>query len=60
MVYGRNIIRIKHHQGIISKEIKQTLGMIGAWSFLCFKPSQLKPSNHLRIQTKRVRLDIIS
>jgi len=29
--------------------------MIGAWSFLCFKPSQLKPSNHLSTNRNGVR-----
>ena len=36
----------------VTAKVKQTFGMIGACSFLCFKPSQLKPSNHLNTHIK--------
>lgn len=39
------------------RQIPQTLGMMGAWSFLCLKPSQLKPSNHLKTKVRCSRFD---
>ena len=42
------------------RDIQPTFGMMGAWSFLCLKPSQLKPSNHLQTQMKCSRVAEIS
>ena len=44
----------------VTVKVEQTFGMIGAWSFRCFKPSQLKPSNHLNTDWKGLRGDQIT